>query len=1152
MCADDYAMLLSLRHVALLPLMALSVGVINTPSAAHASTLSSSAASTTCPGVPAPSVQPPLATQRVFGPGLGPTIAHQNEMVLLQGNQVVHVTTAGEHRNVTLSPAPAYPLQYGAVDAEGAVYLLNYPYGVEKYGVDGQLLWSRTAPGSILSLFVIGSGTTERLGVVDRTTRRATLWALDGTPSSTQVAVTGDAFNSTPAGGVLALDDGRYVREFNSAGKAMTYVGDRQKDNDPMPAASPPHYYQLGGAAKLPDGGFLVTDTKRGILVLSPEGLVRGELPPNAVDTLGLTQASRIVVSGDDVLIAAGERFSNNQYLVHLSLADLLARATHGESNDPRLGLGAGLGITQADSYVPAGQTPTVTVRFDGWWQSLASTMSVCWSLQNQDQFRSGTIGSSGNIALSDLAIGSDGTTLALGTSFPPGAYWLRATLVREGVAMSTTKLTFTVAAPDDRLNLATLPPGADFGGPSPARGVALADVLGTGLQRAGVKWEALRAGGADAPLTFGGYDRPFSDAADEAAKRGVTFEVQLGERSATTLAMVNSGEWERRVEEVVTHFKSTVHVWEAWNEPNLTYGAPADYVAKVLVPFYRAVKAADPTATVVGGSTAGVSLGYWGALIKAGGLEAMDVAGVHAYTGHNRSWEEDDTVRALRYLKTALVKAGGAPLPMWNTEQAFWSNGPYNILAQADSSSREMLWSRSLGMDKWAYFVPEGGFGDNGVSYSAIEVNDAVKPAALALMTTSSQLRGRPFLEEVALGAPSTYALRFGPRSGDAGSGELLAAWTDGVDVPAMLTADLPGTMVQRTEELGSSGALTLDGPSSLTLRSAPVFLAVQGAGRLGLAPRESYNVNLALASQGATAVATSSRYGNTADKAIDGINGAGLGGGDLPGLPVWTSGAGDADPTLTVHLHQVSPLDRVVVATHSIGSTVPGLRDYDVDVRASADAEWTTVGQVRGQFSVRQHTVSFPSQTVSDIRVRVEGVNHSGYLEGGAPPTWWPIEDGAPFGPAVVSELLAFAPGTLAAGDLTTPKPDSTSPSPSPSPSSGSQNAGSSSTEADLVALREATAQALAAVNAAHLRASRTAASARTAAAIAAKASEAERRTPAKLKSVKASRMRTATQAKEAARIAHANWVVANRAYRTAQTRYEAYSRQLRLLSR
>ena len=115
-----------------------------------------------------------------------------------------------------------------------------------------------------------------------------------------------------------------------------------------------------------------------------------------------------------------------------------------------------------------------------------------------------------------------------------------------------------------------------------------------------------------------------------------------------------------------------------------------------------------------------------------------------------------------------------------------------------------------------------------------------------------------------------------------------------------------------------------------------------------------------------------------------------------------------------------------------------------------------------------------------------------------------------------------------------------------------SGSQNAGSSSTEADLVALREATAQALAAVNAAHLRASRTAASARTAAAIAAKASEAERRTPAKLKSVKASRMRTATQAKEAARIAHANWVVANRAYRTAQTRYEAYSRQLRLLSR
>ena len=216
--------------------------------------------------------------------------------------------------------------------------------------------------------------------------------------------------------------------------------------------------------------------------------------------------------------------------------------------------------------------------------------------------------------------------------------------------------------------------------------------------------------------------------------------------------------------------------MWEAWNEPNITYGSASEYVTNVLAPFYRAVKAADPTATVVGGSVVGISPDYWRQIVAAGGLNYMDVAGIHPYTGHNRSWEEDGALDQLSQLR-AVLKRGDQPVRIWNTEQAWWSDGPFNFLAQADNSARAMLWMRAYGIEKWGYFIPEGSWGNDGVTFSTVQTGGFVKPSALALMTTSAQLAGRPFLGTEDVGVPSAYAMRFGPRPGDASSGELLVA---------------------------------------------------------------------------------------------------------------------------------------------------------------------------------------------------------------------------------------------------------------------------------------------------------------------------------------------------------------------------------------
>lgn len=147
---------------------------------------------------------------------------------------------------------------------------------------------------------------------------------------------------------------------------------------------------------------------------------------------------------------------------------------------------------------------------------------------------------------------------------------------------------------------------------------------------------------------------------------------------------------------------------------------------------------------------------------MAAGALPLLDVATVHPYTGHNRSWEEQGTVAALSQLKAVI-----GDLPLLDSESAWWSDGPANIFSQADKPSRAQLWMRVLGMGPWSYFLPEGGYGDYGLSYSLIQSDrtpdNYVKPAAAALQVEDTQLRGRSFLGMVDTAIPHAYAAPFG-----------------------------------------------------------------------------------------------------------------------------------------------------------------------------------------------------------------------------------------------------------------------------------------------------------------------------------------------------------------------------------------------------
>ncbi len=104
------------------------------------------------------------------------------------------------------------------------------------------------------------------------------------------------------------------------------------------------------------------------------------------------------------------------------------------------------------------------------------------------------------------------------------------------------------------------------------------------------------------------------------------------------------------------------------------------------------------------------------------------------------------------------------------------------------------MIWQKVLGVPAQNYFYDEGTWGNDGISFSLIQASntvDYVKPSALATMTTSRLLAGRPYLAMPATGIPQGYRADFGTTAG--GATKESAVWTDGVSETASVTLTSP-----------------------------------------------------------------------------------------------------------------------------------------------------------------------------------------------------------------------------------------------------------------------------------------------------------------------------------------------------------------------
>ncbi|MFH1918936.1 MAG: hypothetical protein ABIP48_03475 [Planctomycetota bacterium] len=166
-----------------------------------------------------------------------------------------------------------------------------------------------------------------------------------------------------------------------------------------------------------------------------------------------------------------------------------------------------------------------------------------------------------------------------------------------------------------------------------------------------------------------------------------------------------NWSDWENYVRETVRRYKGDVHVWEVWNEPNLTdWLIPragqtrAEAYVEMLKRTYPIVKREDPSATVIGGCVAGALTEHsppWQftrEIIDLGALELMDAFSFHQYI--TRSVDEgDEPIETWLGRLKRMMREAGRPLPIINSEGGYANPGtslryrpcPANVVSPDD-----------------------------------------------------------------------------------------------------------------------------------------------------------------------------------------------------------------------------------------------------------------------------------------------------------------------------------------------------------------------------------------------------------------------------------------------------------------------------------
>ncbi len=294
-----------------------------------------------------------------------------------------------------------------------------------------------------------------------------------------------------------------------------------------------------------------------------------------------------------------------------------------------------------------------------------------------------------------------------------------------------------------------------------------------------------------------------------------------------------------------ITHF-------EFFNEPDGTSAASiysgiigtwGDYgaeYANMLETVYPAVKAANPSASVVFGGLAysgfvpdgPFNRSFLDDVLNAGGGQYFDVFNFHYYAIQTTQWDADgiDIIGKTRYLREKLRNYGLSDKPMICTELGTF--GTPGDAAQLETQAQYVAKVHARGMAAdlkimhWYSLY-------RGTDHTGLIENDVAKPAYQAYQVMTSQLANARFVrklpaEEMSLTGPGATVFEgYAFRNVD-GRSETWLAWLNG-NLTATLSLTSPrGVTVM--DKMGATQTISADSTGTVTISvgESPIFIVV------------------------------------------------------------------------------------------------------------------------------------------------------------------------------------------------------------------------------------------------------------------------------------------------------------------------------------
>jgi len=280
-------------------------------------------------------------------------------------------------------------------------------------------------------------------------------------------------------------------------------------------------------------------------------------------------------------------------------------------------------------------------------------------------------------------------------------------------------------------------------------------------------------------------------------------------------------------------HFQGRHIIWEIWNEPNGFFWEPKpdvqQYTALALATA-KAVRAADPQATIFAPATSGFPWPFLDSFLKSGVLEFLDGVSVHPYRPPGRSPETAaEDFKKLR----ALIGTNAPPMrkksiPIISGEWGYSSNVKgVSLETQAGFIVRQQLsnlWN-GVPVSIWYDWKNDGADpNENEHNFGTVSPELIPKPAYTAMKTLTRELAGFGIGSRYPTASPNDFILVLTNAAGET----RLAAWTMVEPHPVTLPLQpAPPKEISVVESEGQESKIENQaGHFALPLGSAPRYV--------------------------------------------------------------------------------------------------------------------------------------------------------------------------------------------------------------------------------------------------------------------------------------------------------------------------------------